>query len=49
MGCRQHRRHLCQLAPLGASGGTFDTNGNNVTLAGIISGTGGLAKPARAR
>ena len=33
-----------RLAPLGASGGTFDTNGNNVTLAGIISGTGGLAK-----
>ncbi len=33
-----------QLAPLGAGGGTFDTNGNNVTLASTISGTGALTK-----
>ncbi len=33
-----------KLAPLGAGGGTFDTNGNNVTLASAISGTGGLTK-----
>jgi autotransporter-associated beta strand protein len=33
-----------RLAPLGASGGTFDTNGNNVTLAAGLSGSGGLAK-----
>jgi autotransporter-associated beta strand protein len=26
------------LAPLGASGATFDTNGNNVTLAGALTG-----------
>ncbi len=30
-----------RLNPLGAAGGTFDTNGNNVTLATAISGTGG--------
>jgi autotransporter-associated beta strand protein len=29
---------------LRAGGGTFDTNGNNATLAGLIGGTGGLAK-----
>ena len=29
---------------LGAGGGTFDTNGNNVTMAGGLSGTGGLTK-----
>jgi outer membrane autotransporter protein len=33
-----------QLAPLGAGGGIFDTNGNNVTLATAITGTGGLTK-----
>lgn len=27
-----------QLAPIGANGATFDTNGNNVTLASVISG-----------
>jgi autotransporter-associated beta strand protein len=32
------------LGPLGAAGGTFDTNGNNVTLASAITGSGGLAK-----
>ena len=29
---------------LNAGGGTFDTNGNNATLAGTIGGTGGLTK-----
>src|SRR5262249_17522477 len=33
-----------RLAPLGVSGGTFDTNGNNVTLASVIGGTGNLVK-----
>jgi outer membrane autotransporter protein len=33
-----------KLAALGAGGGTFDTNGNNVTLASGISGIGGLTK-----
>jgi outer membrane autotransporter protein len=33
-----------RLAPLGAAGGTFDTNGNNVTLAATISGAGALTK-----
>ncbi|NKJ47373.1 hypothetical protein CIC12_11580, partial [Burkholderia sp. SG-MS1] len=33
-----------RLAALGADGGTLDTNGNNVTLANAISGTGGLTK-----
>jgi outer membrane autotransporter protein len=33
-----------KLAPLGAGGGIFDTNGNNVTLASPISGAGGLTK-----
>jgi uncharacterized protein with beta-barrel porin domain len=31
-----------QLAPIGANGGTFDTNGNAVTLANLISGSGGV-------
>jgi autotransporter-associated beta strand protein/T5SS/PEP-CTERM-associated repeat protein len=33
-----------QLAPFGAGGATFDTNGNNVTLASSLSGVGGLTK-----
>jgi fibronectin-binding autotransporter adhesin len=33
-----------QLAAFGASGATFDTNGNNVTLASSLSGVGGLTK-----
>ncbi|MBL6618500.1 MAG: autotransporter domain-containing protein [Reyranella sp.] len=33
-----------RLAPLGAAGGVFDTNGNNVTLATGITGSGGLTK-----
>jgi outer membrane autotransporter protein len=33
-----------RLAPLGAGGATFDTNGNNVTFATGLTGTGGLAK-----
>jgi outer membrane autotransporter protein len=33
-----------KLAPLGAGGGTFDTNGNNVTLASAITGSGALTK-----
>jgi autotransporter-associated beta strand protein len=33
-----------KLAPLGAGGGTFDTNGNNITLASAITGSGGLTK-----
>jgi autotransporter-associated beta strand protein len=33
-----------KLAPLGAGGGILDTNGNNVTLATAITGTGGLLK-----
>lgn len=33
-----------RLNALGVNGGTFDTNGNNVTLASAISGTGGLTK-----
>ena len=33
-----------KLAPLGAGGGIFDTNGNNVTFATGLTGTGGLAK-----
>lgn len=32
------------LNALGASGGIFDTNGNNVTLAAALSGAGGIAK-----
>ena len=37
-----------QLAPLGAGGATFDTNGNNVTLANGLGGAGGLIKQGRA-
>jgi autotransporter-associated beta strand protein len=33
-----------RLNALGAGGSTFDTNGNNVTLASAITGTGGLTK-----
>ena len=33
-----------RLDPLGASGGIFDTNGNDVTLASSISGAGALIK-----
>ena len=33
-----------RLTALGANGGTFDTNGNNVTLGTGLSGTGGLVK-----
>ncbi len=33
-----------RLAPFGSGGGTFDTNGNNVTFASALSGTGGLTK-----
>ena len=33
-----------KLAPLGAGGGTFDTNGNTITFATGLSGSGGLAK-----
>ena len=33
-----------KLAPLGAAGGTFDTNDNTITLASTIGGTGGLTK-----
>ncbi|MPZ32065.1 MAG: autotransporter domain-containing protein [Rhodospirillales bacterium] len=33
-----------RLTALGPGGGTFDTNGNTVTLASAITGTGGLAK-----
>ena len=36
-----------KLAPLGAAGGTFDTNGNNVTFATGLTGTGGLTKQGR--
>ena len=33
-----------RLAPLGAGGGTFDTNGNTITFATGLTGTGGLTK-----
>ena len=33
-----------KLAAFGAGGATFDTNGNNVTLASSLSGSGSLAK-----
>ena len=33
-----------RLAPFGASGATFDTNGNTVTLASALSGIGGVTK-----
>jgi autotransporter-associated beta strand protein len=32
------------LTALGANGGTFDTNGNNVTLATALTGAGGITK-----
>ena len=32
------------LQPIGANGATFDTNGNNVSFATALSGTGGLTK-----
>jgi autotransporter-associated beta strand protein len=33
-----------QLGPFGTAGATFDTNGNNVTLASVLSGPGGMTK-----
>ena len=42
MGDRQYARHL--VATGGAGGGTFDTHGNNVTLASAIGGPGQLLK-----
>jgi autotransporter-associated beta strand protein len=33
-----------RLAAFGSGGATFDTNGNNVTFASALSGTGGLTK-----
>jgi autotransporter-associated beta strand protein len=33
-----------KLNPLGPNGGVFDTNGNDVTLAGAITGSGALTK-----
>jgi Passenger-associated-transport-repeat len=33
-----------RLTAFGAGGATFDTNGNNITLASTLSGTGGLTK-----
>jgi autotransporter-associated beta strand protein len=33
-----------QLAAFGNAGATFDTNGNNVTLASVLSGPGGMTK-----
>ncbi|OIR14878.1 extracellular serine protease precursor [mine drainage metagenome] len=33
-----------QLAPLGSNGGTLDTNGNSVTFASALSGTGSVTK-----
>jgi outer membrane autotransporter protein len=33
-----------KLAPLGAGGGSFDTNGNTITFATGLTGSGGLAK-----
>jgi outer membrane autotransporter protein len=35
---------MSRTVALNSGGGTFDTNGNNATLAGTISGTGGLTK-----
>jgi fibronectin-binding autotransporter adhesin len=35
---------MTRLVSLGANGGTFDTNGQNATVAGVISGAGALAK-----
>jgi autotransporter-associated beta strand protein len=42
VGDRQYARHL--VATGGAGGGTFDTHGNNVTLASAIGGPGQLLK-----
>ncbi len=33
-----------RLAPIGPNGGVFDTNQNDVTLANVISGAGGITK-----
>lgn len=33
-----------RIAALGSSGGTFDTNGNNVSFASALNGAGGLTK-----
>jgi autotransporter-associated beta strand protein len=33
-----------RLAAFGSAGATFDTNGNNVTLASVLSGPGGMTK-----
>jgi autotransporter-associated beta strand protein len=33
-----------RLAPFGSNGATFDTNANDVTLASVLSGAGGLTK-----
>lgn len=33
-----------RLNPIGAAGGTFDTNGNTVTLGSVLSGPGGVVK-----
>lgn len=38
-----------RLDPLGASGGTFDTGTNAITMAGAISGSGGLTKSGLGR
>ena len=44
MGDRQQRRHLRPTRRVRGRGATFDTNGNNVTLAASLSGLGGLTK-----
>ena len=44
MGHRHDNRHLLATRGFGSGGATFDTNGNNVTLASTFSGTGGLTK-----
>jgi autotransporter-associated beta strand protein len=33
-----------RLGPFGSAGATFDTNGNDVTLASVLSGSGGMTK-----
>jgi outer membrane autotransporter protein len=38
-----------QLAPIGAGGAIFDTNGNNVSFASPVGGTGGLTKAGAGR
>lgn len=38
-----------RLDPLGAAGGTFDTGTNAITMAGAISGSGGLTKAGLGR